>query len=121
MPEHLDLAAVDIDDLAEALQDQESDEYWRTFDPHTGEIGFGMEDLGDEEEDDEDSERELLRIYPYPSHVWYRDMVDFAEELSDERAARRLLRALDGRGAFRHFRNELYEEYPELVSVWQTF
>ena len=60
-------------------------------------------------------------IEPYPSRVWYQDMVDFAEGLSDERAARRLLRALDGRGAFRHFKNELYEEYPELVSVWQAF
>ncbi len=122
MPEHLDLGAVDIDELAQALQDQESYEHWWTFDPQTGEIGFGLEDMGDdEEEDDEDSDRELLRIYPYPTHVWYRDMVDFAEGLSDERAARRLFRALDGRGAFRHFKNELYEEYPELVSVWQAF
>ena len=122
MSQFLDLGAVDIDRLAEALQDRESYEYWRTLDPRTGEIGSAMEDMGDEEEDDdEDPERQLLRIYPYPSHVWYRDMVDFAEGLSDERAVRRLLRALDGRGAFRHFKNELYEEYPELVSVWQAF
>jgi hypothetical protein len=121
MPEHVDLAAVDIDELAQALQDQESYEHWWTFNPRTGEVGFGSRDLDDDEEDEEDSEREVLRIDPYPSWVWYGDMVDFAEGLSDERAARRLLRALDGRGAFRHFKNELYEEYPELVSVWHAF
>jgi hypothetical protein len=70
---------------------------------------------------DEELEPGLIVSQPYPSGVWYRDMVDFADGLSDERAARRLLRALDGRAAFRRFRNELYEEYPELVSVWQAF
>jgi hypothetical protein len=32
-----------------------------------------------------------------------------------------LSRALDGRGAFRRFRNELYDRHPELISVWQSF
>ena len=39
----------------------------------------------------------------------------------DEHASRRLARAIRGRGAFRHFKDELYEEYPDLVSVWHTF
>jgi len=30
------------------------------------------------------------------------------------------VRALSGRGAFRRFKNELYEEYPDPVSVWQA-
>lgn len=48
-------------------------------------------------------------------------MADFAEGITDERAARRLLRAIDGKGAFRRFRAELQEEYPELLSAWYAF
>ena len=72
---------------------------------------------GQDEEDDRDDG--LVSIDPYASRIWYREVIDFAEGISDETAARRLLRALDGRGAFRRFRNELYEEYPELVAVCQ--
>jgi hypothetical protein len=48
----------------------------------------------------------LVSIEPLPSYVWYRDMADFAEGITDERAGRRLARAIDGKGAFRRFRNE---------------
>jgi hypothetical protein len=30
-------------------------------------------------------------------------------------------RSLNGKGAFRRFRNELYEHHPELISDWQSF
>lgn len=66
-------------------------------------------------------EVDLKPIDPLPSYVWYQDMVDFAERLSDETAGRRLGRAIQGRGAFRRFRAELYEEYPELLSAWHEF
>ena len=45
-------------------------------------------------------------------------MADFAEGISDERAGRRLSRAIRGKGAFRRFKDELYEEYPELLPPW---
>jgi hypothetical protein len=61
----------------------------------TGLDGQGVMD-GDELE-----ETDLVAIDPLPSFVWYRDMADFAERISDERAARRLERAIRGRGAFR--------------------
>jgi hypothetical protein len=48
-------------------------------------------------------------------------MADFAEGVSDDTAGRRLSRALRGRGAFRRFKDELYEEYPELVPAWHAF
>jgi hypothetical protein len=113
-----DVDAVRLDDIADALQDQETYEHHWTFDSRTGEVGFASRDLDGE---DEEPNAELVTVEPYPSSVWYRDMADFAEGLSDERASRRLLRALDGRGAFRHFKNEIYEEYPELVSTWTGF
>jgi hypothetical protein len=114
----VDLDTAKLDALADALQDQQHDDVTWMFDPRTGEVVPWMPDLNNE---DEEPDPQLVVIEAYPSSVWYRDMVDFAEEVSDERAARRLLRALDGRGAFRRFKNELYDEYPELVSVWQAF
>jgi hypothetical protein len=63
----------------------------------------------------------LVAIEPLPSYVWYEDMVDFVEGISDERAGRRLGRAIQGKGAFRRFRDELHEEYPELLQVWYAF
>jgi hypothetical protein len=48
-------------------------------------------------------------------------MADFAEGISDERAGRRLARAIDGRGAFRRFKAELREEYPDLLPAWYAF
>jgi len=48
-------------------------------------------------------------------------MADFAEAITDERAGRRLARAISGKGAFRRFRDELHEEYPDLLSAWYAF
>ena len=45
------------------------------------------------------------------TYIWYQDMADFAERISDGRAGRRLARAIDGRGAFRRFK-------AEPISVW---
>lgn len=39
-----------------------------------------------------------------PSYIWYQDMADFADQVSDERDGRRLARALQGKGAFRDAR-----------------
>jgi hypothetical protein len=36
-----------------------------------------------------------VRIDPLPSWIWYQDMADFAEAITDERAGRRLSRAAD--------------------------
>jgi hypothetical protein len=48
-------------------------------------------------------------------------MADFAEQISDEQAGRRLARAIRGRGAFRHFKDELHEECPHLLPIWYAF
>ena len=66
-------------------------------------------------------ELDLISINPLPSHVWYQDMADFAGGVDDEDAARRLARAIRGKGAFRRFKDELYEEYPDLVPEWHAF
>jgi hypothetical protein len=48
-------------------------------------------------------------------------MADFAYGISDRAAGRRLAGALQGRGAFGRFKNQLYEHLPELISPWHTF
>jgi Uncharacterised protein family (UPF0158) len=48
-------------------------------------------------------------------------MVDFAEAVSDEPARRRLFQALEGRGAFGLFKDELRDEYPHLLDAWYAF
>jgi hypothetical protein len=66
-------------------------------------------------------ELDLVGIDPLPSWVWYQDMADFAETITDERAGRRLLRAIQGRGAFRRFKDELHQEYLGLLPAWYAF
>lgn len=117
-----DLSSFDLDEIATALADQSGYEQRRLIDPDSGEIVFWTEDGGIDGQTPVDlDDLDLLWIEPLPSYVWYQDMVDFAELVSDERAGRRLGRALQGRGAFRRFKDELHEEYPDLLPAWYAF
>ena len=83
---------------------------------------FWTEDTGiDGQNPVELDDLDLIAIDPLPAHVSYQDMADFAGLVSDPTAGRRLERAIRGKGAFRRFKDELYEEHPELVSVWHSF
>lgn len=64
---------------------------------------------------------DLIAIDPLPSYVWFQDMADFADGISDGEAGRRLTRSLQGRGVFRRFKNEIYERHPSLISPWHAF
>ena len=66
-------------------------------------------------------ELDLVVIDPLPSWVWYQDMADFAVGITNERAERRLARAIEGRGVFRRFKNELHEEFPDLLPASYAF
>ena len=54
------------------------------------------------------------------SRAAYGDMVTFASAVSDRRAADLLQRALEGRGAFRRFRDTLHE-FEDLVGPWRAY
>lgn len=115
-----------INDLAEALQDQADYDHWWLLDPERGTFEYwtrelGIGDDGPKDLDELVAERGLIVVEPLPSFIWHQDMADFAAGISDEKAGRRLTRAIRGRGAFRRFKNELYEEYPMLVQVWHAF
>jgi hypothetical protein len=117
-----DLDNVDLDEIATALQDQGGYEHRWLINPDTGEIAIWTEDAGIDGSNPVDlDDLDLIAIDPLPSYVWYQDMADFADGISDEQASRRLARAIDGRGAFRHFKAELHEEYPHLLPVWYAF
>ena len=117
-----DLVTIDLEEIASALADQTDYEHRWLLDPRTGQVAFWTSDTGIGGVNPvEIDELDLISIDPLPSYIWYQDMTDFADGLSDEVAGRRLASALEGRGAFRRFKNQLYEHLPELISPWHTF
>jgi hypothetical protein len=118
----LDLSRLDLDEIANALSDQTDYEHRWLINPDTGQVVFWTPDTGIDGKTPVDlDELDELCIDPLPSYVWYQDMADFAEHISDERAARRLTRAIQGKGAFRRFKDDLHEEFPDLLPVWYAF
>ncbi len=118
----LELDAVDLDEIATALEDQAGYEHRWLINPRTGEIVLWTEDGGLDGRTPVDlDELDLIPIDPLPSYVWYHDMADFADRVSDQRAGDRLARAIQGKGAFRRFKDRLHRDHPHLLPAWQAF
>jgi ketosteroid isomerase-like protein len=118
----LELTHIDLNQVAEALQDQSDYGHRWLIDPRSGEILFWTSDAGIDGDKPVDlDELDAVSIDPLPSYIWYEDMVDFAEQVSDERARRALGRALEGKGAFRRFRDVLHQDYEQLLPPWRDF
>lgn len=116
------MSKLDLDGIATALADQTDYEHRWLINPQTGEIEFWTAEGGIDGSTPVDlDDLDLVCVDPLPSYIWYQDMADFADRITDETAGRRLARAIQGKGAFRHFKNELHEEYPHLASVWYAF
>jgi hypothetical protein len=109
----LELSGVDLEEIANALADQTDYEHHWLINPDTGEIALWTADTGIDGQTPVDLDELDL--------VWYQDMADFADGITDERAGYRLARAIQGKGAFRRFKDELHEEYPDLLPVWYAF
>ncbi len=118
----LELGGIDVDDIATALADQTDYEHRWLVDPRSGEVALWTSDTGiDGENPVELDELDLVPIDPLPPHVWFQDMADFAEGIRDRGVGRRLTESLRGRGAFRRFKNQIYEHHPELISSWHAW
>ena len=75
------------------------------------------EEIGEAEDDDPDR---WLWVHCEGSRSAYEDMVWFIEELDDPDLADRLIRAISGRGAFRRFKDTLFDR-PDLMTRWYAF
>jgi hypothetical protein len=117
----LDLKDIDLRSLAEALEDHSGYTDW-WFDPQTGEVDPWPSDQGMAEETEEEApdERGFVLVDPLPSRESYGDLEDFVERVADPRVRDLLERAIAGRGAFRRFKDTLFE-FPELREAWFTF
>jgi len=75
------------------------------------------EETGEAEDDDPDR---WLWVDCEGSRSAYHDMVWFIEELDDPNLTDRLARAISGRGAFRRFKDTLFDR-PDLMTQWYAF
>ena len=117
----LDLSGFDVEEIATALADQTDYEHRWLIDPRTGELAYWTSDTGiDGENPVEIDELDLIAIDPLPPYVWFQDMADFADGISDHATGRRLAQSLRGRGAFRRFKNQIYEHHPDLIPAWHS-
>jgi predicted nucleotidyltransferase len=114
----LDLKAVDLGDLANALEDHSYEHSW-WLDRDSGEVVLWSDYFHEQGEPDPES-RGLLPIEPIPSYEGYGDMQDFIALVRDPRARELLERAIEGRGAFRRFKDTLLE-FPDLREAWFKF
>ncbi len=112
----LELSAVDLDALAQALEDHGDLTHW-FVDPATGEVIPWSDDMDDEPNPED---RGARYVDPLPSHEAYEDMRDFVARVPERRAAELLARAIEGRGAFRRFKDTLFE-FPALRDAWFAF
>jgi len=118
------LLRIDLDELCEAMENSsyENDYY---LDLETGEILFLSEYMDDEETE---KLRERIddapdRYEPIPkaeSREGYEDMRDFIASVDDEHLAELLGVAINGKGAFRRFKDVLFG-YPEERERWFQF
>ncbi len=92
----------------------------------TGEVVFCSEYLGLSDEDERSLEEiewsnDYVAIERIPSHEAYQWMVDFVDEMvapTDEYAAEKLSIALNGKGAFRRFKDTLHLLDDRWLQAW---
>lgn len=106
-----------LDQIAEALSDSGSFGTW-FFDRSQVQVDIRTEDS--EFDDHDGDEDDLVEIGSVSSREWYLDMADFAAGIDNAGASRALERALEGRGAFRRFKDVLHTQYEDLVPLWNT-
>ena len=113
---------VDLEQLAVALQDQSGGLRW-WLDTDSGELRVTSDDVwgAGERDEDDDQDAHLIPVEPLPSRVWYSHMADFVATCSDPVAQEVLNRALEGKSAFRRFKDTLHQRCPSLVGDWHAY
>ncbi len=116
---------IDVDMLETAMEDSDlANRYFLNL--VTGQVVFFSDDLGlsDEDErllDEIDGSDDYIAIERIPSHEAYQWMVDFVNDMvapADEQAAEKLSIALNGKGAFRRFKDTLHRIDEQWLQAW---
>ncbi len=115
----LDLSDVDLRALADALEDNSDTQSW-WLDPTSGAIDEHLEDGFGEADEFHSDEQHWIAIDPIDPSDAYEDLSDFTDRVPDHRARDLLRRAISGRGAFRRFKDTLFE-FPDLRDAWFRF
>lgn len=115
----LPLAQIELDWLVQAMH---SGWEQRGFlDPATGKVhlGFaGEAPLGPDGEAIDLDDVDWVAVDHVDSRTQYEDMADFADAVADPVLQDRLQRALQGRGAFRRFKDAMYDAPEALRTQW---
>ena len=134
---------IDLEIIANAMEDTNRTEMDYYLDKETGEVLYVSEEVFRYAEEDEDNIREDLPdwqkedvklaqdilfkkpdryicIPERPSYEGYNLMVEFTEKVEDESLREKLNIALDGKGAFRRFKNVI-GDYPDYEKEWFKF
>lgn len=114
---------VSLDELSDVLEGDPINGDGR-IDRRTGEVWFPPQieyaiEMGELDPEDDDPDR-WLSVTCEGSRSGYRDMEEFIAGVDDPRRAEALAIAIEGRGAFRRFRDALHR-WPELVGEWHRF
>lgn len=133
----------DLETIANAMEDTDRMDMDYYLDKETGEVIVLLEEMFRYAEEDQDKVREDLPdwqkeqvklaqdilfknpdryicIPKRPSYEGYNLMVEFAEKVEDELLREKLSIALDGKGAFRRFKNVI-ADYPDYREKWFKF
>ena len=116
--------AVDLEELAGVLEGDHRLNGGGRIDVRTGEVWAlaaveYAEEVGELDSDEVDDQG-WLEVVCEGSRAAYRDMEMFIDRLDDVRVADRLGRSIQGRGAFRRFKDVLAGA-PELLEGWYGF
>ena len=117
--------SIDLDMLEAAMEDSDlENRYFLNL--VSGKVVFFSDDLGLSDEDELlleeiDGSNDYVAIERIPSYVAYQWMVDFVDEMvapADEHAAEILSIALNGKGAFRRFKDTLHRVDEQWLQTW---
>jgi hypothetical protein len=116
---------IDMDMLEAAMEDSDlTNRYFLNL--VTGKVVFFSEYVGLSNEDEQlleeiDGSDDYVAVERIPSHEAYQWMVDFVDEMvapTDEHVAEKLSIALNGKGAFRRFKNTLHGVDDQWLQAW---
>jgi hypothetical protein len=116
---------IDMDMLEAAMEDSDlTNRYFLNL--VTGKVVFFSEYVGLSNEEEQlleeiDGSDDYVAVERIPSHEAYQWMVDFVDEMvapTDEHVAEKLSIALNGKGAFRRFKDTLHGVDDQWLQAW---